>query len=141
MPINIDDTRTLLQAIERTNPPTTTLIDTFFPAVKTFLTNTVDMFNWHAQTFIQSYWSKVDNPMNKRLIDLVVDSENIRINGFVSRGFLLGGRIEYLKEENPTTDQMDGIVRFHTYFTPPVPARVIENTIEFDTSYLETLFG
>ena len=43
MPINIDDTRTLLQAIERTNPPTTTLIDTFFPAVKTFLTNTVDM--------------------------------------------------------------------------------------------------
>lgn len=30
------------------------------------------MFNWHAQTFIQSYWSKVDNPMNKRLIDLVV---------------------------------------------------------------------
>ena len=99
------------------------------------------MFNWHAQTFIQSYWSKVDNPMNKRLIDLVVDSENIRINGFVSRGFLLGGRIEYLKEENPTTDQMDGIVRFHTYFTPPVPARVIENTIEFDTSYLETLFG
>ena len=98
------------------------------------------MFNWHAQTFIQSYWSKVDNPMNKRLIDLVVDSENIRINGFVSRGFLLGGRIEYLKEENPTTDQMDGIVRFHTYFTPPVPARVIENTIEFDTSYLETLF-
>jgi hypothetical protein len=43
MPINIDDTRTLLQAIERTNSPTTTLIDTFFPAVKTFLTNTVDM--------------------------------------------------------------------------------------------------
>ena len=41
MPINIDDTRTLLQAIERTNSPTTTLIDTFFPAVKTFLTNTV----------------------------------------------------------------------------------------------------
>lgn len=54
MPINIDDTRTLLQAIERTNSPTTTLIDTFFPAVKTFLTNTVDMGNtakavaeWH----------------------------------------------------------------------------------------------
>ena len=99
------------------------------------------MFNWHAQTFILTYWAKVDDPMKRRLIDLVVDSENIRLNGFVSRGFLLGGRVEYRKEENPVTDQMDGIVRFHTYFTPPVPARVIENTIEFDTSYFETLFG
>lgn len=99
------------------------------------------MFNWHAQTFILTYWEKVDNPMKKRLIDLVVDSENIRLNGFVSRGFLLGGRVEYLREENPVTDQMDGIVRFHTYFTPPVPARDIENTIEFDTNYFESLFG
>lgn len=36
MPINIDDTRTLLQAIERTNSPTTTLIDTFFLRLKPF---------------------------------------------------------------------------------------------------------
>lgn len=99
------------------------------------------MFNWHAQTFILTYWAKVDDPMKKRLIDLVVDSENIRLNGFVARGFLLGGRVEYRKEDNPVTDQMDGIVRFHTYLTPPVPARDIENTIEFDVSYLETLFG
>lgn len=36
MPINIDNTRTLLQAIERTNPPTTTLIDTFSLRLKPF---------------------------------------------------------------------------------------------------------
>ena len=95
------------------------------------------MFNWHAQTFIQSYWSKVDNPMNKRLIDLVVDSENIRINGFVSRGFLLGGRIEYLKEENPTTDQMEWYCKIPYLFYAAGACTCIENTIEFDTSYLE----
>jgi len=99
------------------------------------------MFNWYAQTFILTYWAKVDSPMKRRLIDLVIDSENIRLNGYVARGFLLGARVEYRRDENPVTDQMDGIVRFHTYFTPPVPARVIETTIEFDTSYLETLFG
>lgn len=43
MPINLDDTRTLLQAIERTHLPTTALIDTFFPVAKTFLTTSVDM--------------------------------------------------------------------------------------------------
>ena len=44
------------------------------------------MFNWHAQTFIQTYWAKVDKPINKRLIQTVVDSENIRLNGLVAQG-------------------------------------------------------
>lgn len=43
MPINIDDTRTMLAAIERSVKPTTTLIDTFFPDVQTFVTETVDI--------------------------------------------------------------------------------------------------
>ncbi len=99
------------------------------------------MFNWHAQTFTQTYWSKVDKPTNKRLIDNVVDSENIRLNGLTARGFLLGGRVEFLKSENPTTDLIDGKIRFHSYLTPPVPAREIDNIMEFDTSYFETLFS
>lgn len=43
MGFNIDETRTLMQSLERTHKPTTTLIDTFFPVAKTFLTTTVDM--------------------------------------------------------------------------------------------------
>lgn len=99
------------------------------------------MFNWHAQTFIQTYWAKVDQPMNKRLIQTVIDSENIRLNGLVSQGCLLGGRIEFREDENPTTNLLDGIIKFHTYFTPPTPAREIDNVIEYDPSYFETLFA
>lgn len=99
------------------------------------------MFNWHAQTFIQTYWAKVDQPITKRLIQTVIDSENIRLNGLVAQGVLLGARVEFRQEENPVTDLMDGIIKFHTYFTPPGPARVIENTIEYDPSYFETLFS
>lgn len=99
------------------------------------------MNNWQAQTFIQTYWSKTDKPMTKRLIDTVVDSENIRLNGLAARGFILGGRIEFLKSENPTTDLLDGIIRFHTYWTPPTPAREIVNAIEYDPSYFSTLFN
>lgn len=99
------------------------------------------MFNWHSQTFIQTYWAKVDKPINKRLIETVVDSENIRINGFVSEGILLGGRIEFLEDENSTTNLLDGIIKFHTYFTPPTPAREIENVIEYDPSYFSSLFS
>ncbi len=99
------------------------------------------MFNWHAQTFILTYWQKVDDPMNKRLIQTVVDSENIRLNGLVAQGALLGARVEFHEDENPTTSLIDGIIKFHTYLTPPVPAREIDNVIEFDPSYFSELFG
>ena len=99
------------------------------------------MFNWHKQTFILTYWQKVDDPMNKRLIQTVLDSENIRLNGLTAQGALLGGRVEFHEDENPTTDLIDGIIKFHTYLTPPVPAREIDNIIEFDPSYFNELFG
>lgn len=99
------------------------------------------MFNWHAQTFIQTYWQKVDKPINKRLIQTIVDSENIRLNGLVAQGALLGGRIEFLEDENPTTNLLDGIVKFHTYLTPPTPAREIEDVIEYDPDYFSVLFS
>lgn len=98
------------------------------------------MFNWHAATFIQTYWQKVDNPTNRRLIDSVIDSENIRLNGLAAREVILGGRIAFLESENPKTSLLDGKVKFHTYFTPPIPAEDIENVIELDTDYLDSLF-
>ena len=99
------------------------------------------MFIWHAQTFILTYWQKVDKPITKRLIQTIIDSENVRINGLVGQGALLGGRIEFLSDENPTTNLIDGKIKFHTYLTPPVPARVIDNVIEYDPSYFSTLFA
>ena len=99
------------------------------------------MFNWHAQTFIQTYWAKVDAPISKRLIQTIVDSENIRLNGLVARGALLGARVEFHEDENPTTNLLDGIIKFHTYFTPPTPAREIDNVIEYDPAYFNALFS
>lgn len=98
------------------------------------------MFNWHSQTFIQTYWQKLDDPTNRRLIDTVVDSKNIRLNGITGTGALLGGRIEFIEKENPRTSLIDGQIKFHTYMTPPVPARDIENVLEYDTNYFDTLF-
>ena len=36
------------------------------------------MFNWQGNTFILTYFDKVDDPMNAILIENIVDSENIR---------------------------------------------------------------
>ena len=98
------------------------------------------MVNWHGQTFILTYWQKLDKPTNKRLVQSIVDSENIRLNGLVPEA-LLGGRVEFLESENPVTDLIDGKIKFHTYLGLTVPARDIEDIVEFDTSYFNTLFS
>ncbi len=114
-------------------PGNTDVKDTFIPVRR--------MFNWVNNTLILTYWQKVDEPTNRRLIETVVDSVNIWLNGLTARGALLGGRVEFQADENPVTDLLNGVVRFHVYLTPPVPAEDIEFVLEFDVSYLETLFA
>ena len=97
--------------------------------------------NWYQNTFILTYFSQVDGPITKRFIERILKSEQIRLDGFTSRGIINGGRISYLSDENPLTDVMDGLLRFHLWLSPPPPARSIEGIFEFDPTYLEALFG
>lgn len=97
--------------------------------------------NWYQNTFILTYFSQVDGPITKRFIERILKSEQIRLDGFTSRGIINGGRIAYQSDENPLTDVMDGLLRFHLWLSPPPPARSIEGIFEFDPTYLEALFG
>lgn len=98
------------------------------------------MFNWIGNSIITSYWQKVDDPINKRLIQTVVDSMNIWLNSLTAKGALLGGEVKFNSDENATTDLLNGILSFHVYITPPIPAEDMEFILEFDTSNLESLF-
>lgn len=98
------------------------------------------MFNWVGNSLILTFWNRVDFPLNRRQIDTVVDSCNIWLNGLVAAGVLVGGRLEFLETENPVTDLMDGISRFHVYLTPPSPNREIDFILEYDPAYLNNLF-
>lgn len=105
-----------------------------------FITNR-RMFNWVGATLVTSFWAKIDEPANKRLIETIVDSANIWFNGLTAKGALLGGRVEFREDENTTTDLMDGKLYFHVYMTPPAPARDIEFVQEYDPDYISTLFA
>jgi len=98
-------------------------------------------FNWLGRTLILSYWSRLDQPIRKRFIHNAIDSANVFLNGLQSREIILGGRCAFLEAENPVTDLMDGIIRFHIYVTPPTPAREIDFTLEYDPGYFSTLFN
>jgi len=110
-----------------------------FPAdtdVKNYFVCVSRMFGWVANSLILTYWSKVDKKMTRRLIDSIVDSVNIWLNGLVSEEKLLGGRVEFLEDENPVTALMAGKATFHIFMTPPSPAKELEFVLEYDAEYV-----
>lgn len=114
-------------------PSVTDVKDAFIPVRR--------MFSWIGNTLIQSFWQNVDAPLNRRQIDTIVDSANIWLNGLTARQYILGGYVEFLDSENPTTDLMDGIARFHVHVTPPSPNREISFILEYNPEYLNSLFS
>lgn len=97
-------------------------------------------FNWYKTSFILTYFSKVDVPLRRRIISTIVKSEQHRLDGLTAQEKINGGRIVFLDSENPKTDLIDGLLRFHLYIAPPVPARAIEGVFEFDATYVSNLF-
>lgn len=112
-----------------------------FPAdtdVKNYFIPVSRMFGWVANSLVLSYWSKLDKKMTRRLIDSIENSVNIWLNGLVNEEKLLGGRVEFLEEENSETALMAGKAVFHIYMTPPSPMKECEFVLEYDADYVSS---
>lgn len=115
-----------------------------FPAntdVKDYFISVSRMFGWVSNSVILTYWSKIDKKLNRRLIDSIVDSLNIWLNGLVSEEKLLGARVEFREEENNTAALMAGKAVFHIFMTPASPAQEIEFVLEYDVDYITAAFA
>lgn len=95
------------------------------------------VFDWWGNTFVESFFDKVDDPTDFKLIEYIVDSENIRANSFTSRGKIAGAKIEFNKEDNPIEDILNGKIKFKQKIGAFAPAEDIENELEFDPTLVE----
>ena len=93
-------------------------------------------FSWWGNSFMLTYAQKVDNPANRRLIESIVDAENIRGNAYVAQDKCAAAYIEFTEAENPTTDLLNGKLTFHQHLAPYTPAEDILNILEFDPDAL-----
>lgn len=98
-------------------------------------------FSWWGNTFILTCRDKVDDPANYRLIESLVDAENIRGNSYVQQGKFAGVRMEYVKEENKVDNLLEGKIQVRQYLAPFTPAEYILNILSFDPSLLENALG
>ena len=113
-------------------PANTDVKDNFIPVRR--------MHNWISNTIILTTWSKVDGPITPRFAQTVTDSLNMWLNGLTSEGALVGGRVEFRKEDNPTTDLLNGNIKFRVFVAEPTAAENIEFILEFDATYYNRLF-
>ena len=109
-------------------PSSTDVKDYFIPVSR--------MFHWVGNSVVQSFWTHLDMPMNRRLVDTVLDTANIWLGSLVGSGYLLGARIEMLESENTMENLMNGIIKLHIYLAPPAPAQEIDFSLEYDASYV-----
>lgn len=100
------------------------------------------MFNWIGNTLVTTWLQRIDYPITQRTIETMLDSINVWLNGLAADEYLVGTpSVQFLEDENPTTDLMDGIVTLHVYITPPSPMRELNFTLEYDVDQLSTLFS
>ena len=109
-------------------PSNTDVKDQFIPVSR--------MFDYVSNTLIRTFWSKLDKPMNLRLLDNIQDTCNIWLNGLVSQEYLLGARVELRTTENPVSNLLAGIISANIYLTPPIPAQEFNFSLEFNVDDL-----
>lgn len=114
-------------------PGSTDVKDIFIPVGR--------MFDYVNNVLINTFWGRLDEPMTRVFVDSIVNTCNIWLNGLTGSGYLLGGRVEFLDEENPETNLIQGIVKLHIYMTPPTPAQEIDFVLEYDASYVTAAFS
>ena len=114
-------------------PENTDLKDYYIPLSR--------MFDWVGNTLIRTYWSKLDKPMSRRLIDTVIDDCNIWLNGLVGSGYLLGARVEFVDSENTLENLTAGIIITRIYLTPPSPAQEFDFILKYDASYVASVLA
>jgi len=98
--------------------------------------NVSRMFTYVGTQLVKKFWSKIDRPMTRLLVDSVVNEANIWLASLTTEGKLFGGRIEYLEAENPIENLIVGKVVFHIYLTPTTAAQEIDFVLEYDASYV-----
>ena len=99
------------------------------------------MFNWVGNTLVKSFWGRIDVPMNRRLIDSILNTAENWLSGLVASEYLLGARVVFLDEENPVTNLMAGILKLHVYITPVSPMQELDFVLEYDTNYVTEAFS
>ncbi|MGB8452731.1 MAG: phage tail sheath family protein [Anaerocolumna sp.] len=99
------------------------------------------VYNYQDNTFKLNFFDRVDDPTNYKLIEAIVNSENLILATLASQGSIAGGSLSFSKDDNPVENILDGHIIFKRKLSPFTPAKVIETVTEFDPTLNSAALG
>lgn len=113
---------------------------TCFPGntdVKDYLISMRRMFNYAQNLFQVFAQPRIDNPLNRRQLEGVVNSFNQILASLQGFGALNSAAVELDDERNTTEQLIRGVVYFRIRIAPPPPMQEINGVFEFDVQGFE----
>ena len=101
------------------------------------LINIVTIFDYIENKFKLTFFTKVDDLADYRLIDEIVSGFSMQLNSLQGSRDIAGGEIVFNHDENPISEILNGHILFHTRIGGFAPAEDIENVFEFDPTITE----
>ena len=105
--------------------------------VKDYLLASRRMFNYVQNTFQLFAQPRIDNPLNRRQLEGVVNSFNQILASLQGFGALNAASVSIDDERNTTEQLIRGVVYFRIRIAPPPPMQEINGVFEFDVQGFE----
>lgn len=96
---------------------------------------------WVSNQIILKTWDSVDGSISRRQAQGICDELNIWFNGLVASNNMVGGRVEFRNEDNPSDNLTNGHVKYKVFLAESAPAEYQEFNLEFDVTYYDNMFS
>ncbi|MBP5291948.1 MAG: hypothetical protein J6Y90_04965 [Lachnospiraceae bacterium] len=101
----------------------------------------VQMMDYICNDFEKRYGDMVHKPMSMRAVNDILSSFSYILNGLISDGMLIAGKIAFEPSENNTANLADGQFTYSIEETNTPPAKAIIGNVTYDSDALDTYFS
>jgi len=99
------------------------------------------MIYFIANTFQSRYGTLVDKPMNRAMVDTILNDYQEWLDNLNAQGKILLGEISFTQLSNPTSDVVEGDFDFNIETTTTPPGKSLTAKISWTTKGIDVLFG
>lgn len=92
------------------------------------------VFQYVKNDFLVFGEPRIDNPINKRQLEGVLNSYNMRLQGFTGAGMVNSASVALDADLNTPASLLDGRVFIRTLISPPPPMEQLSNVFEYDVA-------
>jgi phage tail sheath protein FI len=101
--------------------------------------SSIRMMHYIKNSFQKNYVSAVDGPFSRRKIESILGEAQVWINGLVSIGAILYGKITFENQNNPSGQLAKGNFVFDVATTTTPPGKSITFRLQYSSVGLDTL--